>query len=77
MACAAGYGANVQAACNEQHLIVAVEVMAASPDFGHLGPMVTAARTELAAAGVTATPDVVVADAGDWHLEQMRSSSTR
>jgi transposase len=64
-------GHNAQAACNEQHLIVAAEVMTASPDFGHLGPMVTAARTEPAAAGVTAPPDVVVADAGYWHLEQM------
>jgi transposase len=64
-------GYNAQAACNERHLIVAAEIMTASPDFGHLGPMVTAARTELATAGVTATPDVVVADAGYWHLEQM------
>jgi hypothetical protein len=45
--------------------------MTASPDFGHLEPMLTAARTELAGAGVTAAPDVVVADAGYWHLEQM------
>jgi hypothetical protein len=52
-------------------LIVAADVMTASPDFGHLGPMVAAARAELAAAGVTATPAVVVADAGYWHLKQM------
>jgi transposase len=64
-------GYNAQAACNERHLIVAAEVMTASPDFGHLAPMLTAARTELAAAGVTEPPDVVVADAGYWHLEQM------
>jgi hypothetical protein len=64
-------GYNAQAACNERHLILAAEVMTASPDFGHLGPMVTAARGELAAAGVTDRPDVVVADAGYWHLEQM------
>jgi hypothetical protein len=37
-------GYNAQAVCNERHLIVAAEVMTASPDFGHLGPMVTAAR---------------------------------
>jgi transposase len=64
-------GYNAQAACNERHLIVAAEVMTASPDFGHLGPMHAAARRELAAAGVTALPEVVVADAGYWHLEQM------
>ena len=64
-------GYNAQAACNEQHLIVAAEVMTASPDFGHLGPMLTSAQAELEAAGVTDTPGVVVADAGYWHLEQM------
>jgi Transposase DDE domain len=35
--------------------------------------MVTAARGELAAAGVAASPDVIVADAGYWHLEQMNA----
>jgi hypothetical protein len=33
-------GYNAQAVCNEQHLIVAAEVMTASPDFGHLDPNV-------------------------------------
>jgi transposase len=64
-------GYNAQAACNEHQLIVAAEVMTASPDFGHLAPMVDAARRELTAAGVTQAPEVVVADAGYWHLEQM------
>jgi transposase len=64
-------GYNIQAACNEQHLIVAAEVTTSSPDFGNLGPMVAAAKRELAAAGITDTPHVVVADAGYWHLEQM------
>ena len=64
-------GYNAQAACNDQHLIVAAEVMTASPDFGNLGPMLTAARRELANAGATKRPNVVVADAGYWHLEQM------
>ena len=35
--------------------------------------MVDAARGELAAAGVATKPDVVVADAGYWHLEQMNA----
>jgi len=64
-------GYNAQAVCNEQHLILAAEVVTASPDFGNLGPMVAAAQAELTAAGVTETPAVVVADAGYWHLEQM------
>jgi hypothetical protein len=68
-------GYNVQAACNEQHLVIAAEVMTASPDFGNLGPMVQAARQELAAAGVTVPPGLVLADAGYWHLEQMNTSS--
>ena len=64
-------GYNAQAVCNERHLILAAEVMTASPDFGHLEPMLTAARSELATAGVTEAPKVVVADAGYWHLDQM------
>jgi hypothetical protein len=39
--------------------------------YEHLGPMHSAARAELAAAGVSDAPDVVVADAGYWHQEQM------
>jgi transposase len=66
-------GYNAQAVCNDQHLILAAEVMTASPDFGHLGPMVTAARAELTAAGVPDAPQVVVAEAGYWHLEQMNA----
>ena len=37
-------------------IVIAAEVMVASPDFGHLEPMLHAARAELAAAGVTDTP---------------------
>jgi hypothetical protein len=33
--------------------------------------MVKATETDLAAAGVTARPQVVVADAGYWHQAQM------
>ena len=49
-------GYNAQAVCNEQHPILAAEVMSPSPDFGHLGPMLAAARCELANAGVTKPP---------------------
>ena len=65
-------GYNAQAATNEQQIVIAAEVMVASPDFGHLEPMLSAARAELQAAGVTDTPQTVLADAGYWHHEQMQ-----
>jgi transposase len=64
-------GYNAQAATNEQQIVIAAEVMVASPDFGHLEPMLSAARAELQTAGVTDTPEVVLADAGYWHQQQM------
>jgi hypothetical protein len=47
--------------------------MVASPDFGHLEPMLHAARRELETAAVTDQPEVVLADAGYWHHEQMNA----
>jgi transposase len=64
-------GYNAQAATNEDQIVLAAEVMVASPDFGHLAPMLTAAHTELADAGVATRPETVLADAGYWHHEQM------
>jgi transposase len=64
---------NVQAAVNERHIVLAAEITVDSPDFGHLGPMVDATRRELQAAGVSDSPEVVVADAGYWHQAQMES----
>jgi hypothetical protein len=64
-------GYNAQAVCNERQVILAAEVNSYSPDFGQLEPMVTAAERELQAAGVHETPDVVLADAGYWHHDQM------
>jgi hypothetical protein len=64
-------GYNAQAVTNEHQLVVAAEVMTAAPDFGHLEPMLDAAQHELRAAGVTDTPDVLLADAGYWHQQQM------
>jgi transposase len=66
-------GYNAQAAVNERQIVVAAEINNDSPDFGHLEPMVDAARQQLAAAGVTEQPEVVVADAGYWHQPQMES----
>jgi transposase len=70
-------GYNAQAVCNEQQIVVAAELNADSPDFGHLEPMVSAAGRELAAAGVAETLDVVVADAGYWHHDQMDAIAGR
>jgi transposase len=66
-------GYNAQAAVTAEQIVIAAEVTIDSPDFGHLEPMVDTARRELAAAGVTERPDVVVADAGYWHQAQMES----
>jgi transposase len=64
-------GYNAQAVCNEQQIVVAAEVSVSSADFGQMGPMIDKARSELAAAGITQSPAVVLADAGYWHGEQM------
>src|SRR5215211_1223935 len=64
-------GYNAQAVCNEHQIVVAAEVSVSSADFGQMGPMIDNARAELAAAGVTDQPDVVLADAGYWHGDQI------
>src|SRR5260370_40438140 len=64
-------GYNAQAAVNERQIILAAEITVDSPDFGHLEPMVKATVRELKDAGVTESPQVVLADAGYWHKRQM------
>ena len=64
-------GYDGQAVVNEHQVILAAEVETVGADFGHLEPMLDAAQSELAAAGVTDTPEVLLADAGYWHGEQM------
>jgi transposase len=66
-------GYNAQAAVNEKQIVLAAEISVDSPDFGHLEPMVDATACELQRAGVTDSPQVVVADAGYWHHEQIDS----
>jgi len=70
-------GYNAQAVCTEQQIVIAAEVTIASPDFGQLEPMINATETELTAAGVIAAPEVVLADAGDWHTEQIERLTGR
>src|SRR3954449_9083329 len=70
-------GYNAQAVCTQKQIVIAAEVTIDSPDFGHLGPMIAAAEHELAAAGVTDTPAIVLADAGYWHQVQMEQLTGR
>jgi transposase len=70
-------GYNAQAVTTEDQVVIAAEVMVASPDFGHLEPMLHSARGELEAAGVTEQPEVVLADAGYWHHQQMDAITDR
>ena len=64
-------GYNAQAVANEHQIVIAAEVMTVAPDFGHLEPMLDAAQRELHAAGVSDIPQVLLADAGYWHHQQM------
>ena len=64
-------GYNGQAVVNEEQIVLAAEVSASSPDFGHLEPMVKATKRELQAIGVTETPGVALADSGYWNEEQI------
>ncbi len=70
-------GYNAQAAVNENQIIVAAEIADSSPDFGNLEPMVAATERELEAGDVNELPDVVVADPGYWHTEQMEGIVSR
>ena len=65
-------GYNAQAVTTEDQIVIAAEVHVSSADFGQLEPMVSAARRELARAGVERPPEVVLADAGYWHQVQMQ-----
>src|SRR4051795_5226496 len=64
-------GYNAQVVTTADQIVIAAEVNVDSPDFGPLEPMVRAALTELERAGVEASPEVVLADAGYWHQAQM------
>jgi Transposase DDE domain len=55
----------------EQQIVIAAELNADPQDFGHLGPMIKGTQSELATAGVKEQPEVVLADAGYWHFQQM------
>lgn len=64
-------GYNAQAVANDKQIIIAAELTNNSSDGGQLEPMITAARRELQAVGIQTAPEVVLADAGYWHIEQI------
>jgi hypothetical protein len=70
-------GYNAQAATNTKHIVIGAEVNADSPDFGHLRPMLDAAQRELRSIGFDQVPEVVLADAGHWHQDQMENIINR
>jgi transposase len=70
-------GYNAQAVTTDRQIVIAAEINADSPDFGHLEPMIAAAEAELQAAGISAAPGVVVADSGYWHHDQMERIISR
>jgi transposase len=55
-------GYNAQAVVTEAQIVIAAEVNTDPQDFGHLGPMVNAAKAGLENAGVDEQPDVVLLD---------------
>ena len=64
-------GSNVQAAVNEQQIVLAAEITNTSTDFSLLGPMVSATIDELRRAGIDQTPEAVAADAGYWNEQHI------
>jgi transposase len=66
-------GYSAQAAVNEHQVVVTAELLSNGPDFAQLGPLVDKAIAELERAGVGERPEVVLADAGYWHTEQMEA----
>src|ERR671925_441059 len=66
---------NAQTVTTEDQIVVAADVTTEGADFEQLEPMVAQAERELENAGVTARPDVVLADAGYWsnsHIDALR-----
>src|SRR4051794_37124176 len=70
-------GYNAQAVCTEDQIVIAAEVTNSSADFGQLEPMGHAAERELAGARIAGAAEVVLADAGYWHTEQIERLHAR
>ncbi len=73
-------GYNAQAVATPEQIVIAVELSTDSPDGRLLAPMGEAARSELAAVGITESPGVLLADAGYWNvpqIEQVEAAGTQ
>ncbi len=67
-------GYNAQAACTEDQVVVVAEVTQAANDLEQLPVMLDATSATLAAAGIADRPEVLVADAGYWRMENVNGS---
>jgi hypothetical protein len=73
-------GYTAQAVATEEQIVIAADVITGGNERHRLGPMVTAARGELHAAGIEHTPEVVLADAGFWnspHIQALADQGIR
>jgi hypothetical protein len=73
-------GYTAQAVATEGQIVIAADVITGGNERHRLEPMVTAAREELQAAGITDAPEVVLADAGFWnspHIEALAHDGLR
>jgi len=68
---------NVQASVNDRQVILASEVTVDAPDFGHLEPMLDTTLRQLERHAVTERPELLLADAGYWHTDQMQAIEER
>jgi transposase len=66
-------GYNAHAVATADQIIIAADVTIGSADQGLLAPMISAARDQLIAAGVTAGPKLVLADAGYWDGQDIQA----
>ncbi|UTI63275.1 transposase [Paraconexibacter antarcticus] len=67
-------GYNAQATVGEGQIVIAARIAPGAADQTQLGPMIQAAREELAAAGIQQTVQRVLADSGYWNTPQMTAA---
>ncbi len=73
-------GYTAQAVAGEGQIVIAADVIRGGNERHRLGPMISTARDELTAAGVSEAPEVVLADAGFWnspHIQALTDEGIR